>query len=67
MTFYLLTLSYFNNVNVGRNILINPQLKRILFLAATGKNKTKLRKTERKRKNKITPMKVTLAKMRYQI
>ena len=67
MTFYLLTLSYFNNVNVGRNILINPQLKRILFLAATGKNKTKLRKTERKRKNKIAPMKVTLAKMRYQI
>ena len=37
---------------MGRNILINPQLKRILFLAATGKNKTKLRKTEKKNKKK---------------
>ena len=32
MTFYLLTLTYYNHANVGRNVLINSQLKRIIFM-----------------------------------
>ena len=47
MVFYLLTWTYFNDVNVGRNILINSQLKRILFV---GSDK-KWNKTEKDRKN----------------
>ena len=39
---------YFNDVNVGRNGLINSQLKRILFIAATRKNEAKMTKTEKK-------------------
>ena len=62
MTFYLRT--YFNDVNGGRNILINSQLKRSFLWAATIKIETKLRKTEKTWKKKITAMKV---KMRYQI
>ena len=43
MTFYLLRWTYFNDVNGCRTILINSQLKRILFLwAATRKNEIKL-------------------------
>ena len=53
MAFYLLT--YFNDVNVGRNILINSHEHR------QEKMKKKLRKTGK------TPMKVTSVKMRYQI
>ena len=29
MAFYLLTWTYFNDINVGKNILINSQLKKI--------------------------------------
>ena len=43
---------------------INSQLKRILLFAATRKNETKLRKAEKTWKKKITPMKVTLLKIR---
>ena len=39
---------YFNDVNVGRNILIDPQLKRILFISS---DKQKLSKTKKDRKN----------------
>ena len=46
--FYLPTWIYFNDVNVGRNSLINSQLRRILFIAATRKNEAKMRKTEKK-------------------
>ena len=46
MAFYLLT--YFNDANEGRNILINSQLKRILFMSS---NKKKWNKTEKDRKN----------------
>ena len=42
MTFHLLTWTYFNDVNGGRNILIN----------ATRKNETELRKTEKRGKRK---------------
>ena len=35
MAFYLLT--YFNDVNGGRNILINSQLKRILYMSSNKK------------------------------
>ena len=35
--------------------------------AATRKNEAKLRKTEKAQKKKIAPMKVTSAKMRYQL
>ena len=45
MTFYLRT--YFNDVNGGRNILINSQLKRSFLWAATIKIETKLRKIEK--------------------
>ena len=48
MTFYLLTWTYFNDVNGGRNILINSQLKRILFMSS---DKKKWNKTEKDRKN----------------
>ena len=39
MAFYLLTWTYFNDVNGGRNILINSQLKRILFMSSDKKMK----------------------------
>ena len=48
MAFYLLTWTYFNDVNGGRNFLINSQLKRILFISS---DKTKWKKTEKDRKN----------------
>ena len=48
MTFYLLTWTYFNDVNVGRNILIISQLKRIFFMSS---DKKKWNKTEKDRKN----------------
>ena len=48
MAFYLLTWTSFNDVNVGRNILINSQLKRNLFVSS---NKKKWNKTEKDRKN----------------
>ena len=48
MAFYLLTWTYFNDVSVGRNILINSQLKRILFMSIDMK---KWNKTEKGRKN----------------
>ena len=61
MAFYLLTWTYSNDVNVGRNILINSQLKRIFFYERRNK-------TEKDRKNmKITAMKVTSVKIRCQI
>ena len=47
MAFYLLRWTYFNDVNVGRNILMNSQLKRILFMSS---NKKKWNKTEKDRK-----------------
>ena len=46
--FFLLTWTYFNDVNGGRNILINSQLKRILFMSS---DKKKWNKTEKDRKN----------------
>ena len=61
MAFYLLTWTYSNDVNVGRNILINSQLKRIFFYERRNK-------TEKDRKNmKIIAMKVTSVKIRCQI
>ena len=48
MAFYLLTWTYyFNDVNGGRNILINSQLRRILFISS---DKKKWNKTGKKRK-----------------
>ena len=44
MTFHLLTGTYFNEVNGSRNILINSQIKRILFISSD-------KKTEKVRKN----------------
>ena len=46
MAFYLLTWTYFNDVNGGRNILINSQLKRIFFMSS---DKKKWNKTEKDR------------------
>ena len=66
MAFYLLTWTYFNDVN-GRNILINSQLKRILFISS---GKRKGYKTEKDRKNMEKEDKTDgsdLVKMRYQI
>ena len=56
MAFHLLRWAYFNDVNVGKNILMNSQLKRILFMGSDNdKTATKLRqnwdKTEKDRKN----------------
>ena len=67
MAFYLLTWTYFNDVNGGRNILINSQLKRILFMSS---DKKKWNKTEKDRKNmekeNNSNESETLVKMRYQ-
>ena len=68
MTFYLLRWTYFNDVNVGRNILTNSQLKRILFMSSDKKKWNKTCEWQKKTwEKKITPMKVTSVKMRYQI
>ena len=48
MTFYLLTSTYFNDVNGDRNILNNSQLKKILSVSS---DKKKWNKTENDRKN----------------
>ena len=47
MAFYLLRWTYFNDVHGGRNILMNSQLKRILFISS---DKKKWSKTEKKKK-----------------
>ena len=55
-------------INVGRNILINAQLKKIFFISKDRKKGNKTEKDSKKtRKKKISPMKVILVKMRYQI
>ena len=68
MTFYLLTWTYFNDVNGGRNILINSQLKIILFMSSY---KKKRNKTEKDRKNmekeNNSNENETSVKKRYQI
>ena len=53
MAFYLPTWTYFNDVNGGRNILINSQLKRILFISSLfmSSDKMKWNKTEKDIKN----------------
>ena len=48
MAFYLPTWTYFNDVNGGRNILFNSQLKRILFMSS---DREKWNKNEKDRKN----------------
>ena len=48
MAINLLRWTYFNDVYVGRNILMNIQLKIILFMSS---GKKKWNKTERDRKN----------------
>ena len=63
MGFYLLTWAYFNDINGGKNL----NLKESFLWVRTWKNETKLRKTEKTWKKKITAMKVTSVKMRYQI
>ena len=52
MTFYLLTWTYFNDVNGGRNILINSQLKRILFMSSDKKIKQKWERQKKRGKRK---------------
>ena len=68
MTFYLLTWTYFNDVSEGRDILINPQLRRIIFMRS---DKKKWNKTENDRKNmekeNNSNESETLVKMRNQI
>ena len=55
-------------INVGRNILINAQLKKIFFISKDRKKGNKTEKDSKKTwKKKISPMKVILVKMRYQI
>ena len=63
MAFYSLTWTYLNDVNGGKNL----SLKESFLWAATIKNEAKLIKTEKTWKKKITAMKATLVKMRYQI
>ena len=60
MTFYLLTRTYINDVNGGRNILITLNLNESFLWTATRKNEKIMRKTEKTWKNKITAMKVRL-------
>ena len=53
MAFYLLTWTYFNDVNGSRNILMNSQLKRILFMSSDKKkwNKTEKDRNDMKKEN----------------
>ena len=68
MTLYLLTWTYFNYFSGARNILINSQPKRILFVSS---DKKKLNKTEKDRKNtdkeNNSNESETSVKMRYQL
>ena len=48
IAFYVLRSTYFSDVNVGRNILMNSLLKRILFISS---DKKKWNNTETDRKN----------------
>ena len=48
MAFYLLRWTYFNDINGGKNILINSQLKRILFMS---NDKEKWNNWERQKKH----------------
>ena len=50
MAFYLLTLTFFHDVNVGTKMFINSQLIRILFISH-GKKNLDMDKTEKDRKN----------------
>ena len=67
IAFYLLTWTYFNEINVGRNILINFRLKRIIFISNDKKNWHKPEKDRSNMGKKIIPIKLTSVKMRYQI
>ena len=67
MAFYLLTWTYFNDVNGDRNILISSQLKEILYIVS---DKKKWNKTEKDSKNMEKENKTDrsdLVKMRHQI
>ena len=67
MAFYLLTWTYFNDVNGDRNILISSQLKQILYIVS---DKKKWNKTEKDSKNMEKENKTDrsgLVKMRHQI
>ena len=68
MTFYLLTWTYFNDVNGDRNILINSQLKRILFMSSYKKkwNKTEKDSKNTEKENNSNESENSV-KMRYQI
>ena len=70
VTFYLLTWTYFNDVNGSRNILTNSQLKRILFMSSKKKKKKKWNKTEKEKKimeKNNSNESETSVKMGYQI
>ena len=70
VTFYLLTGTYFNDVNGGRSILTNSQLKRILFMSSKKKKKKKWNKTEKEKKimeKNNSNESETSVKMGYQI
>ena len=60
MTFCLLTWTYFNDVNQGRNILINSELKESFLWAGTRKMKQNWGRQKKHGKKKITAMKVRL-------
>ena len=59
MAFYLLTWTYFSDINGGRPILINSQLKRILFISSDQKKWSKTEKDRKTWKMKVKLMKVT--------
>ena len=68
MTFYLLTWTYFNDANGGRNILINSPLKGILFMSSDKKywKKTEKGRKSMEKKNNSKESEISV-KMRYQI
>ena len=68
MTFYLLTWTYFNDVNGGRNILINSQPSQNPFYEQRQeKMKQNLERQKNIEKEKNSNDSETSAKMRYQI
>ena len=52
IAFYLLKWTYFNDVNGGRNILINSHFKRVLFISSGKKKQSKTEKDKKSWKKK---------------
>ena len=72
MGFYLLTWAYFNDVNGGKKIIVNFNLKYVILLINSDKKKWNKFEKDRKKKqktwaNKMTPINVISVNMKHQV